>query len=251
MRLRPTLFLLHRWISVIVSVQLLAWSCGGFIFSVLQLNDVRGRSDAAEKLLHTLPITPPLTSMETALAVARENLQQTPIGHIALEHRLDKLVYGVYETEGKQLLLIDAQTGQPLPEITKSEAGVIALHDFKHSTNIVSIEYLDASMKEAGTVPGEFRGRSLPAYKVVLDHEREPHLYIDALSGKVVARRNDLWRVFDFFWMLHIMDYDERENFNHPLLVVASGFAVLSAFSGLVLWGFRLPRLWRRKRSPK
>lgn len=54
---------------------------------------------------------------------------------------------------------------------------------------------------------------------------------------------------FDFFTMLHIVDYGERENFSPPLLVAASGFAVFSALSGLVLWSLRLPRLFRRRKS--
>jgi hypothetical protein len=37
--------------------------------------------------------------------------------------------------------------------------------------------------------------------------------------------------------MLHIMDYRERTDFNHPLLVWASALALLVALSGLNLIG--------------
>ena len=50
-----------------------------------------------------------------------------------------------------------------------------------------------------------------------------------------MARRNDWWRLFDVVWMLHIMDYDTRDDFNHPLLIVSAATALLFALSGVVL----------------
>jgi len=60
-----------------------------------------------------------------------------------------------------------------------------------------------------------------------------------------MARRNDDWRFFDFFWMLHIMDYEERENFNNPLLITASIFALVTVLAGLLLLVLRMQRLVR------
>ena len=60
-----------------------------------------------------------------------------------------------------------------------------------------------------------------------------------------MARRNDDWRFFDFFWMLHIMDYKERENFNNPLLITVSIFALFTVLAGLLLLVLRLQRLVR------
>lgn len=54
--------------------------------------------------------------------------------------------------------------------------------------------------------------------------------------------RTDMWRLFGFFWMLHIMDYKERENFNHPLLISAAGLALITVLAGLVLLIVRVRR---------
>ena len=78
---------------------------------------------------------------------------------------------------------------------------------------------------------------------MTLDHPREPHIYVSAITGKVTKRRNKLWRTFDFFWMLHIMDYRNRENINHWLLSGMSILAILTSVSGLVLWWWRIPRI--------
>ena len=43
--------------------------------------------------------------------------------------------------------------------------------------------------------------------------------------------------------MLHIMDYEEREDFNHPLLISAGALALMTVLAGLVLLVLRLQRL--------
>jgi hypothetical protein len=36
-------------------------------------------------------------------------------------------------------------------------------------------------------------------------------LYLHPDTGALVTRRHRLWRWYDFQWMLHIMDYGDRE----------------------------------------
>ena len=35
-------YVAHRWIALLVGLQLLSWSIGGFMFSILDLDDVHG-----------------------------------------------------------------------------------------------------------------------------------------------------------------------------------------------------------------
>ena len=80
------------------------------------------------------------------------------------------------------------------------------------------------------------------------DDPSETHLYVAPLTGKVVARRSGLWRTYDFLWSLHIMDYAERENFNHwPIIIVSLlGFAL--TISGI---GILVIRFWPRGKRSK
>ena len=96
--------------------------------------------------------------------------------------------------------------------------------------------------------PTEFRERDLPAWRIDLADEDNTHIWVDAMTGRVAARRNDAWRRFDFFWMLHTMDYRGRDDFNHPLLIVVACLGLVTLGSGAFLWGLRLARR-RRKRS--
>ena len=52
----------------------------------------------------------------------------------------------------------------------------------------------------------------------------------------VVAARTTRWRVFDFLWMLHIMDFQSRDDFNHPLLQIAAFLGLVVALGGVALW---------------
>ena len=62
------------------------------------------------------------------------------------------------------------------------------------------------------------------------------------IDRELVSRRHELWRVFDFVWMLHIMDYGERENVNNWLLRGATWLMVVTVLSGAWLLFFAFPR---------
>jgi uncharacterized iron-regulated membrane protein len=66
----------------------------------------------------------------------------------------------------------------------------------------------------------------------------EPSLrvYVDPRSGDIVAIRNTAWRAWDFLWMLHIMDYDDRDDIGTWLLKLFSLLALLTAIAGIVLY---------------
>lgn len=60
-------------------------------------------------------------------------------------------------------------------------------------------------------------------------------LYIDAGTGITHGAKTDTWRLFDFFWMLHIMDYGERDDFNHALIIFAAAISSFIALSGFIM----------------
>ena len=64
--------------------------------------------------------------------------------------------------------------------------------------------------------------------------------YISPQTGEIMARRHQLWRIFDFVWMFHIMDYENRVDVHNNLLRAAIIAAMLMACSGiwLLLYSF-------------
>ena len=87
--------------------------------------------------------------------------------------------------------------------------------------------------------PGsEYRGRDLPLYKIESRNKNSKNIniYIDPYSAKIVAIRSNQWRIWDFMWGLHIMDWNERDDIGNVFLKIFSILALLSAISGIYLF---------------
>jgi hypothetical protein len=122
--------------------------------------------------------------------------------------------------------------------LNEAAATRIAEADFAGSGKIVSVTLLESNP------PIEFRG-DLPVWQFSFDDPDSTNLYVSPLSGKVVARRSSTWRVYDFLWSLHIMDYRDREDFNNWLVVMSAAVALILTISGMVIlvYRFLVPRL--------
>jgi len=243
MRLKPTAYLIHRWLGLIIGLQLLAWSLGGLIFSISPINEVRGRTDAVTSEPIPLDMANVTATPAFAIAAAREAVDQAELEvvEVRLKSRRGRQVYDLLNSAGHPVAVVDGATGEVLPPLDAAGAGELALADFAPEAKVLSATLIE------GELPMEARGRPSPIFQVILDHPKEPHLYLSPITGEVLARRNEMWRRFDFFWMLHVMDYEDRDDFNHLLLQGASLLAVLTSLSGIGLWWWRAP--WRRRRN--
>jgi len=239
MKPRKTTYFAHRWIGLVISIQLLAWSVGGFIFSVLDIDSVRGSTDSRMQSMRPIG-GDTLESLSLPLQQTLSGFESDEIGSVSLLDRGLGAYWEVSNTDGDLVARIDID-GTITELISPQNAELLALTDFVPDAGAKSVRLIESDP------PSEYRGGPLPAYRVDIDHAKQPHVYIDATTGRIVARRNRSWRVFDFFWMLHTMDYKGRDNFNHPLLIVASTLAIATSGTGIALWGWRsVPKLRRR-----
>ena len=136
--------------------------------------------------------------------------------------------------------MFDAQTGEKISPITEAQARQVAEADFAPEAEILAVRMV-------GEKRGEYKN-AVPAYQVRFDNWKRTNIYVHANTGLVMARRNSIWRGFDFMWMLHILDFNERENFNNWLLRILSVLGLVTIVSGYVLWVVTTP-LFRRKRG--
>ena len=138
---------------------------------------------------------------------------------------------------------VHAKHGKVMPMVDEQTARRIAADATVIDETVDSIEFV------ADEQPGsEYRGRRLPLWRVVYSGPDSLNVYVDAWSGEVVARRTQGWRIFDFLWMLHIMDFSERDDFNTPLLQISALLGLVLALSGLVYWGMTT-RVFRRRQE--
>ena len=94
---------------------------------------------------------------------------------------------------------------------------------------------IEITEEESGA---EYRGRSLPLYKIktISEDSKEINVYVDPFSKEIVAVRSNQWRIWDFMWGIHIMDWDERDNIGNIFLKIFSILALISALSGIYLF---------------
>ena len=102
-------------------------------------------------------------------------------------------------------------------------------------TFLKPISVVEITEDKAGS---EYRGRSLPLYMIetINKESKEINVYLDPFSEEIVAIRSNQWRIWDFMWGIHIMDWNERDNIGNIFLKVFSILALLSALSGIYLF---------------
>ncbi len=234
MRLKRAFIAVHKWIGLVVGIQVVLWMLSGLVMAVLPIETVRSEQNIAKQeplLLDGLTVIAPDQAASAAGGGASA---------IALTGLAGDPVYEVKTADGKTAL-IDARSGTILSPISEALARRIAEADFAPEAAIASASLVT----EEG---GDYRGR-LPAWRIAFDDPDTTRIYVAANDGRVSARRSDTWRLYDFFWMLHIMDYSARENFNSPWMVffAAGGLAVALSGIGLLWWSVLRPRFRRRR----
>lgn len=208
----------HKWAGLVLGIQIFLWFVSGFIMSLFPINEVRGRhlvqvpevSLLAENLI---PIELAMSLYEGQISGAK---LISAAGHPA---------YVLFGNKGEQI--IDAATGKAWAELTQRDIQNVAKLLYKGEGEIGQLEKLLVA-------PREYRG-PLPVWQITYEDKNKTRIYLDANTAELKAVRTRIWRVFDFMWMLHIMDYKERENFNTWWLRLFSGAAILFAISGLSL----------------
>lgn len=223
MPLTPRLRTWHRRISLLIGLQLLAWTVSGMVFTWDPISQVRGDTSLSDELLP--PAVNPTTLVSAADAARALGL--TSVDRAELRAARGIWVWNLPDAD-QTPRLVDAKNGYPLPPLTADSAAAVARTRLNFQAQV-------ASSSAVQVAEGEYRNKPLPAFRVEFDDPLEHHLYIHALTGDVTAVRHSDWRRFDWFWMLHVMDYTQRERFWTLWMKAAAALGVLSAASGLVL----------------
>lgn len=225
----------HKWLALLMAIQILFWFVSGLFFAVVPIERVRSEHMKAE----AAPISISLDSAGQGLrriassgAAAGERIELR-----SLMDRPVALVTG----GAPRPRLFNLSSGQQLSPLPAPLAVAIAERDHIGDTRASRVELVTEASPE-------YRG-TLPAWRVDFEGENAVSLYVAADTGAVSARRSTLWRVYDFLWSLHIMDFKNHEDFNTPLLIVATALALVMVITGIILFPSRLGyNAWRRRR---
>lgn len=234
----------HRWLGLLIGIQLLLWTVSGLYFTLIPIQEIRGEDQIREIAPVNFAFTP-LASPAVAISnLAVQTGSSLQVHAVYLRRMLDTPIYEIrYSLSGeKHVTMADAASGELRLPLSEQEAREIAQQDFAIDAPVSSVEYIEDVASDA-----EYRGGPLPAWRVNFAHDSGTRIYVSAEQGRVTARRNDSWRIFDFMWMLHIMDFEDRDNFNTLLLQLLAVLGVITIFSGFILWGMTTSLFRARK----
>lgn len=224
---------LHKWLGLFVGLQLVLWTVSGFYMVVVDLDFIHG-----DPLVRNLRI--PLATPGELVPVASVTERYPEVTQVSLRSLIG-LPVPVYDVTTKgQKVLIDAQSGRQLSPLSEATIRELARNYYAGSGAIEKLTLIERSP------PLEIQSHPLPLWRVDFDDGLQTSLYLHPDTGTLVTRRHRFWRWFDFLWMLHIMDYDERTDMNNGLLRVTTVLGLITMFSGvwLLYFSFR-----RRKRT--
>jgi hypothetical protein len=210
---------LHKWLGYLLALQILAWLLGGLIMSAIPLEKVHGKHLATRTLNNSFTQADYIASLDDIASQVANPTQ------IIFESFLTTPIITVTNKDEQQSF--NGITGRPFEPPTKIQITANAKAHLLINAQPVSTLLLKQGTREVGYKSN--------IWQVQFDDTFNTTLYLSANNGKVVTVRSTLWRIFDFFWMLHIMDYDEREDFNNPLLISFAAISVLFCLSGILL----------------
>ena len=220
--------LVHKWLALLIGLQIVFWVVSGLFFTLYPIEQIR-----SEHLVR--PTEPrPIEMGSLDFTSIRNGDGAAPI-KLTVENR----AYGqvvLAEFAAGEPLLIDASTLRPISPISRERAIEIA-------RGHIMLESAPAAVERITEHLPEYRGL-LPAWRVRFP-EHGLAVYVAANTGAVTARRSDLWRIYDTLWALHIMDWENHENFNHPLIIIVAWLTLFSVIAGVALIPYRFR--WSRK----
>ena len=205
---------LHLWGGVIIGIQIILWVASGLVMVARPLDEVRGT---------TLRRDPTALSVPAGLP-ALQGVEKLELGQL-----LGRPVWKLTDGQGKRLL--DAATGEPI-RVTPAQAEAVARAGTTLSGPVIVTAITPASPASDW--------RETAGYRV--EFADDVRVYITS-QGEIGAVRTPWWRFYDLFWGLHIMDWQDREDTHHPLIIAATLLSL-----GVVLTGALLTvrHFWRR-----
>jgi uncharacterized iron-regulated membrane protein len=211
---------LHKWLGLIIGLQLLLWAVSGVMFAWLDKErvDAVGVVRAAEPAA----LLPALVKAEPTTWLNEYSPQDLyDVRAISLA---DRWVWRVELRDRVELRAIDDGTRVKVDENWLRR---LALSRYAGGGRLVA-----ATLQTQPDIASRATG---PVWQVQFDDPQRTAMYFAADDGHFIAARTASWRLYDFFWMLHTMDYWGRDNFNNPLIVAVGMAALWLSISGVLL----------------
>ncbi len=221
--------LLHKWIGLLIFIQMIFWVLGGLIFvsipflpiikgeKYINLTSYNNNTINANKLVSLNKI---INNIPNTIKTDLINIGNQPVFKIS--------------TLNNNTYYINALTGKKLSTPTQEDIIAIANSIYKGSGKIKDVSYINNAKATQILFVNELYEKT-GLIQVSYDDFLNNRLYFDEKSGEFYKIRNNAWVIYDFFWRLHIMDYKNGENFNNILVIITTTLALILTLSGSIM----------------
>lgn len=228
----------HRWLALLIGIQLLLWLFSGLVMALLPIETVHGDHRIERNGEPSLPANGAYATTPALLSTAGE-----PVRQVQYRMLLGRPVVEVQLVSGATRLF-DARTARPMPRVDAATAARIARAAYRGGPAPSPV----MTRVEKATI--EYRG-ALPAWRASFADDDATRIYLAADTGRLTSVRTGTWRFYDFFWSLHIMDWTEHERFNTPWLRAAAIGGLLFGLAGVILLYMRWPLRRPQRATPR
>ena len=234
---------LHKWLMLFLGLQFVIWSVTGTYMVFMHIDYIHGDSLISNPQTKINP-----DKLQYSLAKLLQTYpeaEQISVGKLMQQDVYRFSIPAINTTIiTTQQVMLNAQTGERLSPLNQTAAIALAQYYYLGNEAITKVSLLNDNP------PFELSARHLPAWRINFDHFSAPSLYISADSGLVVGKRHAFWRLFDWMFRFHVMDYGDAEEIDNQLLFWIALISTLAAVSGLTLTYFRVLRRTKNKRKP-
>ena len=211
---------LHKWLGLVIGLQLVLWTASGVMFAWLDRDAV----SAASSVRTVEPSVLSPSAVKTEPATWLNEYPQQDLYDVRVVSLANRWVWRLELRDRVELRAIEDDAPVKIDEAWLRR---LALERYAGEGRLIA-----ATLQTQPDI--QSRAKS-PVWQARFDDPQRTALYFAADDGHFIAARSASWRLYDFFWMLHTMDYAGRDNFNNPLIVTIGMAALWLSISGMLL----------------
>jgi Na+-transporting NADH:ubiquinone oxidoreductase subunit F len=211
---------LHKWLGLVIGLQVVLWAVSGVMFAWLDHDAI----DAAGSVRTVEPAVLSSTLVKTDPATWLGDYPPQELYDVRAILLADRWVWRVELRDRVELRTVEdgARVNVDEPWLRS-----LALERYAGDGRLVA-----ATLQTEPDIASRASG---PVWQAQFDDPERTALYFAADDGRFIAARTATWRLYDFFWMLHTMDYIGRDNFNNPLIITIGMATLWLSISGMLL----------------
>jgi ferredoxin len=215
---------LHKWLALLVGLQLTLWLVTGLLFNLLDAEYLDGNRYRERSMAATTEPPAPVAALLGRYGTT--NLTSVRLGQL-----LGRPVYHLIRQDGATHFWADSLEEI---ELTPTQILEIARNSYSGPGALSTPQAQAASFSRFGG--------SGQVYLINAGDELHTRIYIDGKSGAVLGHLNSGSDLKDWLFMLHFMDYETEDglSFNHLLVRLVALLALLLGISGTVMLGYRI-----------